>query len=292
MQSSYFLVSPDGIIDEILHECFATNSHSINQSHSRNLLLTHLSSAIAPHLLTKIFVDCSWTIESNKQSNNGVNKFVKIYNGGKYLNSSGNTWMKCSDGTKNRSKRSWHRSAFWQRSIQHSNTSFDGMIFITKQNRQDIHLSNQLSNLPSHGWIKLVSKFVAVRSNKADEAKSLRTVDNLIRSESGMVSWRINCVRLSSKTWPGTEFNWRRWWINERQWLGNRSKWVEIRIQSSSETPDGNFTTVRIPKSIHSILPLSINLEGGKNPTCWLKEICNYLENCFLMSDLTKISFY
>ncbi len=103
-------------------------------------------------------------------------------------------------------------------------------------------------HIPVQELIKFVSKFVHVRSNEADDANIFRTIDNLILSLSFIFSCKIKFVKLSSNTWPGVEFNCKRLLINERQWLGNLSKYVEIRIQSSSDTLDGSLTTVRIPK--------------------------------------------
>lgn len=37
------------------------------------------------------------------------------------------------DGKKNRSRRSWHRSELWHKSIQLSNVSLDGVVLATKQ---------------------------------------------------------------------------------------------------------------------------------------------------------------
>jgi len=59
-------------------------------------------------------------------------------------------------------------------------------------------------------------------------------------------SCKINFVKSSSSTWPGVVFNCKRLLINERQWLGNVSKCVDIRIQSSSAIPEGNLIIVRI----------------------------------------------
>ncbi len=67
----------------------------------------------------------------------------------------------------------------------------------------------------------------------------------------------MNFVRLSSSTWPGVVFNCNRLLINERQWLGNVSKCVDTNIQSSSDTPDGNLITVRIPKNIFFSLKIN-----------------------------------
>jgi hypothetical protein len=54
---------------------------------------TNLPSAIAPHFAQKIFA--YWSLDNT--SNSGVNKFVKIYKGDKYLNRLGKSRMNCSE---------------------------------------------------------------------------------------------------------------------------------------------------------------------------------------------------
>lgn len=100
--------------------------------------------------------------------------------------------------------------------------------------------------------IKLFNKFVAARSKIDEEPRIFKTIDNLDLFSSWILSRRISFVKLSSRTWPGVTFNCKRCEINGNECPTKSSKCVEIRIQSSSETVDGNLTIVRIPFEMKS----------------------------------------
>ena len=130
-----------------------------------------------------------------------------------------------------------------------------------------------------------------MRSKSADEPKIFSTVDNFCRSDEsfrsvGKFSWRIRLVKLSSSTWPGVVFNCRSSAINVNEWAANSSKYVETRIQSSSATPEGNLTTVRIPWTQKR------NPCGGKRRSNFftgrLKEKRDHFENRLLVIDLRE----